>query len=227
MPDGAAANNDSEDDIRALVERAQQGDRGAFAALAERFRTRLEVSVKRHLGQSLRRRVTVGDVVQETFLRAWRGIEGMRWIDAKAFLSWLRGIARRVVLESAGRERREMAVPLEVEVAGNEISPSRALQREEGFDALESAFRRLPADYRRAILLVRVEGISVTETARRMGRSPNAVSHLLLRGLRKMRELLADTESLRHPVRRPGAGTDRDGGERDGATGREEGGDTR
>ena len=53
-----------------------------------------------------------------------------------------------------------------------------------------------------ARLLARIDGLSIEEVARRMNRSPNAVSHILLRALRKLRESLGDTESLHLPDRR-------------------------
>ena len=91
---------------------------------------------------------------------------------------------------------------LEVDIAASGVSPSKAERRNERFDRFEAALKQLSPDYRQAILLARIEGLSIEEVARRMKRSPNAVSHILLRALRKLRETFGDTQSLNLPDRR-------------------------
>ena len=49
--------------------------------------------------------------------------------------------------------------------------------------------------------LVRIEGLAVKDAARRLGKTPNAVSRSILRATRKLRELFGDTESLGLPDR--------------------------
>ena len=89
-----------------------------------------------------------------------------------------------------------------MDVAASEVSPSKAERRNERFEHFEAALKQLSPDYRQAILLAKIEGLSIEEVARRMNRSPSAVSHILLRALRKLRESLGDTESLHLPDRR-------------------------
>ena len=59
----------------------------------------------------------------------------------------------------------------------------------------------LKADYRQMILLCRIEGLSIRETAQRMHRSPNAVKKLLARALKELKDRFGDTESLSLPPR--------------------------
>ena len=83
---------------------------------------------------------------------------------------------------------------------GESASPSRTLRRGERLDRLQKALDELPLDYRRVLRGVLVEKLPLTEIARRMGRTPNAVSLLLLRANRKLRESFGDTQSLHLPA---------------------------
>jgi len=76
------------------------------------------------------------------------------------------------------------------------------LRRAERFDRLREALQALPPDYRQAILLVRLDGLRVKEAAMRMQRTPKAVTHLLARGLRMLKQGFGDTESLGLPAER-------------------------
>ena len=51
-------------------------------------------------------------------------------------------------------------------------------------------------------MLVRLEGLSIKTAAERMNKTPKAALHLLARGLKKLKEILVDTESLRLPPKR-------------------------
>ena len=97
-------------------------------------------------------------------------------------------------------------LPLEVDVADSGVSASKAERRNERLERFEKALNQLSPDYRQAIVLSRIEGLSIEEVARRMNRSPNAVSHILLRALRKLRARFGDTESLHLPDRGFGEG---------------------
>lgn len=54
----------------------------------------------------------------------------------------------------------------------------------------------LSPDYRTVLRLVRMDGLSIKEIAKQMGRSESAVHNLLLRATRQLRQSFGDTESL-------------------------------
>src|ERR1700757_2969887 len=70
-----------------LLARAQQGDVTAFEQLAAEHVNRLFLLTLRLLGD----RANAEDAVQETLLRAWRGIRGFR--SRSSFYTWLHRIA--------------------------------------------------------------------------------------------------------------------------------------
>jgi RNA polymerase sigma-70 factor (ECF subfamily) len=188
------------DTEKALIERAQRGDRSAFEDLTSRSRERLATLTRFRLGASLRAQVDVEDILQETYLRALESVGRFSWRSEDSFFQWLSGISRNVIREQCRRVR--PAAEIEGEGPPAEApSPSRVMAREERLDRLQRALDELPTEYKRVLRAVLVEKQPVTEIAHRLGKTPNAVSLLLLRANRKLRELLGDTRSLGLPDR--------------------------
>ena len=181
------------------VERVKQGDHEAFARLFEKYRSRLAVLVHYKLGPSLRRDADVDDVLQEAFLRAYRSIQGFDYRAPGSFMSWLARIAEHVIAEAARAQKRPKRagehVPFRSESnpAGPEPAdshtPSRIFTENESLGRFVDLLERLPEDYRRVILLAKVEGLTSTEVAERMERSKEAASVLLHRAIRRLQSL--------------------------------------
>lgn len=88
----------------AVVAAACAGDESAFAELSERYRRELRVHCYRMLGSFQ----DSEDLVQETFLRAWRGREGFTYQGPSSFRAWLYRVATNAcvdVLRSSPRKR--------------------------------------------------------------------------------------------------------------------------
>jgi RNA polymerase sigma-70 factor (ECF subfamily) len=198
----AASIMEVDEPTKILIERARNGDQPAFAKLVERCRGRLGALIQSRLGARLRRKVALEDVLQETLLRALRSLHRFHCEDDDSFVRWLGGIATNVLHEIARREKHDFIIPLEHEVSGDQTSPSKAEERNERFDRLQAALNSLSNDHRQVVLLARVERLSMKEVARRMHRSPEAVTQLLWRALRKLKESFGNTDSFHLPPRR-------------------------
>jgi RNA polymerase sigma-70 factor (ECF subfamily) len=96
----APADNPLNDDDAQLVHRSKSGCREAFDTLVTRYQGGVAAVVCRFS----RRHADVEDMVQETFLNAWRGLEG--WRGDAPFAHWLKRIAYRAGLEFCRRHRR-------------------------------------------------------------------------------------------------------------------------
>ena len=84
-----------------LVRRAQAGDREAFGVIVRRYQRRVfAVGIR-----MLRNRSDAEDLVQETFLRAYRALD--RFEPDRPLAPWLYRIATNRALSSLGRRRRE------------------------------------------------------------------------------------------------------------------------
>ena len=187
-------------DTKALVEKAQRQDREAFQDLVEKYRDPLDKYVRLRLGAHFLRHVDVEDVLQETSARAFEGIARFEWRGNGSLLRWMKGIAERVILKLARRQRRDVLY-LDHDVAAQDVSPSKAMRRDERFDRFQEALDTLSPDYREVVDLARLQGLGVKEIARRMNRSPKSVAHLLSRALKKLKEAFGETESLSLPPR--------------------------
>ncbi len=188
-----------------LVKGAHAGDRSSFDRLCAEIQPRLAAFVQSRLGEGLRSRHEVEDVVQETLLRAYRSLARFEWQGEGSFLRWASSIADLLIRDLGRAAARPVNAPLELagNLPGNASPPEVGLRREERFDRFERAYRALSPEHQEVIRLVRLDGLPVSEVAERMGRSQSAVRHLLLRALGKLREAFGDeTESLHLPARR-------------------------
>jgi len=182
-----------------LLARIEQGDESAFTTLFEKYQKRLALLIHYKLSLGLRRMADVEDVLQETFLEAFRDINQFRYEKPGAFLGWLSRIADHVIADTArfhGRRKRRADL-VRFRSAGNpdgpepvdSATPSRLLAEKENLLALIQKLDQLPEDYRRAILLAKVEGLSNAEMAERLGRTREAAALLLHRAIKRFRSL--------------------------------------
>jgi RNA polymerase sigma-70 factor, ECF subfamily len=182
-----------------LLARIEQGDEYAFTALFEKYQKRLALLIYYKQSPDMRRLSDAEDVLQETFLEAFRDIERFRYEKPGGFLSWLSRIADHVIADAArfhGRQKRRAELvrfrsvgtpdgPEPVDSA----TPSRLLAEKESLQALIQKLDGLPEDYRRAILLAKVEGLSNAEMAEQLGRSREAAALLLHRAIKRFRAI--------------------------------------
>ena len=176
----------------------------------ERFREYLSFLARLQLHPRLQGKVDLSGVVQQTLLEAAQEWDRLRQWDEAQRATWLRrALANNLTdearkLRAAGRdvlrERRleaaleESSARVEAWLAADQSSPSQQAVRHEQVARLAEALRRLPPDQRQAVELHHLHGRPVAEVSRHMGRSNGAVGALLVRGLRKLRELLREDE---------------------------------
>jgi RNA polymerase sigma-70 factor (ECF subfamily) len=183
----------------ALLRQAQAGSREAFESLVLRYRERLERQIEARMGRGVRLQLEAADVLQDTLARAFESIAHFRWQGEDSVYRWFASIAEHLIWNAAKKRTPE---PLRLEPeAGRDTSVGKQLRREERFDRLQRALAALTPEQREAILLTRIEGLSLKEAAERLGRSADAVQKLVARGLLALRRSIGDTESLRLPER--------------------------
>src|SRR5262249_12539023 len=183
-----------------LLDRLGKGDESAFTPLFEKYQKRLALLIHYKLSPELRRLTEVEDVLQETFLEAFRDIRQFRYEKPGRFLGWFSTIADHVIADTArfhGRQKRRAGDLARFRSAGNpdgpepvdSATPSRLLAEKEKLLALIQRLDQLPEDYRRMILLAKVEGLSNAELAERLGRTRETAALLLHRAIKRFRSL--------------------------------------
>jgi RNA polymerase sigma-70 factor (subfamily 1) len=188
-----------------LLEKAMAGDEESLSRAFEKYRRRLTVLVHFKLSPHSREASSVEDVVQETYLRAFRDLRGFQYQSAGSFFRWLSAIADHVIVDRVrylGRERRageEVPFRSASNPAGPDPAdtrtPSRLFAQQEAVDRLLARLSLLPEDYRQAILMAKIEGLSTAEMAERLGKSREAVALLVYRAVKRFRALREVTES--------------------------------
>ena len=137
-----------------------------------------------------RDRVQAEELVQETYLRAWKALDSLR--DANSAKSWLFTIFRREYARQFERKRLEMQ---DVEDLGELPGVKTTFDTSTEAFVLRRALATLSDDYREPLVLQILGGFSCEEIADMLEVSSGAVMTRLFRARKQLRELLTDDES--------------------------------
>ncbi|MDD3381707.1 MAG: RNA polymerase sigma factor RpoE [Rugosibacter sp.] len=155
---------------RLLVERVQAGDKQAFGLLVTKYQRKLARLVSRMVRDS----AEVEDIVQDSFIRAYRALPSFR--NESAFYTWLYRIGvntaknwlvthgRRAQLTSTTDDD-ESEIYTEPELLRNYETPERLLMTKQIGQTVNSVVESLPEDLRTALTLREIEGLSYEEIA--------------------------------------------------------------
>src|SRR5215207_2516444 len=186
---------------------ARDGDVSALGALLERYGQYLTLLARLQVGRRLQGKVEPADLVQEAFHKAHRDFPSFRGTTEAEFVGWLRQL---LVTAVAGQVRRYLGtqqrdVRLEQQLADEidqssralcgglaaaQSTPSQQAARREQAVILADALGKLPEHYREVIVLHHLEGLSLSQVASRMGRTPDSVEKLWTRALVQLRGIL-------------------------------------
>jgi len=180
-----------------LVARSIGGDPDSFNQLVLRWERPIYALAYRVIG----REEDARDVCQETFLRAFRALNGFRG-QAK-FSSWLYRIALNLCRDWVRRERRTPVVQAPDDLDALELSAVREpttsiydlVARRELTHIVERAMAKLPEDQRTAIILKEYHELTFQEIADLVGCPLSTVKTRLYQGLAVLRRELAKSES--------------------------------
>ena len=135
------------------------------------------------------------EVEQEVFVRAWRGLPRFErrarlstWLYRIAFNEARRRLARRSPPRVEPRTEREDAVASLPE--SPQLGPEARALDHEFQQVLELALAKLPADWRAAVVLRDIEGLSTEQAAEVVGIRPAALKSRLHRGRLQLQALL-------------------------------------
>lgn len=187
------------DDVAALVARAKGGDRDAFDALVRATYAESYTLAYRLTGNEEDAR----DVVQESYLRAFRGLKRFRG-DAQ-FTTWLYRITANCASTHLGRRAKhrhdELPDELESDDAAMALHPEAHLDNGVLRERLQASLRRLPPRLRAVVVLRDVYDLPHEAIAAELGISESAAKVRLHRARKRLREdlfpLASDEERAR------------------------------
>lgn len=182
-------------DERETIRRVLDGDYDAFETFVEKYQAR----IYRHICKMVPDRQQAQDLLQETFLSAYRGLGG--FTGASSFSTWLFKIATNTALMFLRKHQPECieyddhlenvkksdVVPSATEFVS---TPLEMLLSVEGRKKIEEAIDSLPVLYRSVLILRDVEGFSIEEVSQITETSVAAVKSRLHRARHAVREAL-------------------------------------
>ena len=169
------------EDERSIVLAARRGDEDAFRGLYDAYREPVRRLVSGLVGDP----VQAQDILQNVFLKAFRGLAGFRL--QSCLFTWIYRIARNECLNHL-RTRNAYLVPLGAiacsyeETDGALDAHSQRARRDE----LREAVARLPFKMREVIVLKYMEDLSYREMSRILGCPPGTVASRLARALAEL-----------------------------------------
>jgi len=180
---------------QALARRAAQHDPAAISLITTRNNQRLF----RTAWSVLKNHSDAEDVVQEAYLKAFKGID--QYEGASSLSTWLTRIVVNASLDRKRAADRRKSELLHQDVAmfdeyraryahTSGISPESSLARKELSTLLQAAIAQLPDEYRTVFVLREIEGASVRETAFALGLNEAVVKTRMLRARRRLRDIL-------------------------------------
>ncbi len=185
---------------RALIAKAQDGDKVAFRQLVERHQRRafaIALALVRDENDAR-------ELVQEAFLRVYKGLNNFQ--GGSSFFTWLYRIITNLsidLIRKPGRqltdlddsrfesdEAQEAQFPLLSRVDG--ADPLDVVRRGEIAARLQSALDALPSYHRGVIVMREIEGLSYEEMAQAMGVSKGTIMSRLFHARQKLQKALVD-----------------------------------
>jgi RNA polymerase sigma-70 factor, ECF subfamily len=176
--------DETEERLRPLMVRSQEGDSGAHRELLAVLGRFLRAYFARRMGTAA---AEVEDLVQETLLAVH--LKRHTYDRSLPFMPWAYAFARYKLIDHLRRRKRAIQVPLED--AGALFAAEDA---EEGalHTDLDRILQRLPARQRTLIEEVKLQGLSVEEAARRRGVTAVSARVMLHRSLKWLNQALRD-----------------------------------
>jgi RNA polymerase sigma-70 factor, ECF subfamily len=196
-----ASGDDEIDEAREPMLRARRGDVDAFRVLVEMFQDRVMrvmVSVL-HCDRAI-----AEDLSQEVFLRVHKGLPSF---DGEGrFVAWLHTIAMNVAIteyrrrRTIKRDRRTVSIDapiagtddLYVQPAGRELDPGEGAHQREFLARVRRCVHTLPDEFRAAVVLRDMEGLSYEEISAALDLPPGTVRSRIHRGRLLLQDMLQE-----------------------------------
>ena len=184
MSDCSVQDNMNTLEISELVGRAKSGDVPAFENLYRLYGDRIYNFARQVTGSA----DDAADVLQETFIRAWRALPKLR--SESTFGVWLHKIALNLARDTM-KKGLVLQDPIEMEIESHAPGPEQAMVASDKSDAVRRAVDSLGEDHKLAVTMHYMEGMEVEAIAEVLGIPRGTVMSRLSRAREILRRKLA------------------------------------
>ena len=178
------------DQENAVIRAVISGDADAYEALVREYEKNVYNLALRMTGNT----EDAYDMSQEAFLKAYNSLPSFRG-DSK-FSVWLYRIVSNVCLDFLRSRTRKPTVSLstendegeevELDIADEELTPEKELDRKLTRDAVQRGLKSLPAEHREILLLREIQGLSYEEISEALGLEVGTVKSRIFRARKKL-----------------------------------------
>ena len=168
------------------IQRALEGDTGAFNRLVQMYQTPVYNLTYRMLGE----RMEAEDAAQETFLRAFRNLH--RYDCERPFRTWLLSIASHHCIDRIRRRRPVFSLDTVIHSASGDVEPEKTVIERERQAGVQDLLEGLPPTDRMAVILLYWYDCSYEEVAEMLDLTTSAVKSRLYRARRVMAQALEE-----------------------------------
>ena len=183
-----------------LVTLAKEGNRTALEQLCQVYGERVHWIVRFRMGGEIRSKLDSMDVVQDAFVLALQDLADFTYQDEGDFLRWMSKIVENRIRDNVKKLhadkrniRKEVSLrnrlPTTKRSSAGDLgpiattTPSVIVSQREDLDRLDKAIDKLKPEYREAIILKKIEGLSYKEISNRLDKSTDAVGMLVSRAM--------------------------------------------
>lgn len=167
-----------------LLHKACKGDKDAFGKIYKIYFSK----IYRYCRINLRSETEAQDVVQETFLKAWRSISSFSVYDGGSIQAFLFRIARNNIIDLS-RKKRELSLEAALEVASSDDFEDE-LDKKGDIEMVQAALSKLKEEDKQIVVLKFFEEMPSVEIAQVMNVNEGAVRVRLHRALKKLKEIM-------------------------------------
>jgi RNA polymerase sigma-70 factor (ECF subfamily) len=175
-------------------------------AIIAKYEPYLRMLARTQMRRAYQAKVGASDMVQQAMLQACQALNGFRGTTEAEFRCWLRQILARHLChldrdlhrdkrdirreQSIEQQLAQSSLRLEGLLAGDGPTPSQNVSMGENVLQLADAIEHLPESQREAVRLHYLEGLKLSEVAKKLDKSTGAVAGLLHRGMKSLRQQL-------------------------------------
>lgn len=160
-------------DEKNVVERAKNGDKDAFAQIYEEYFDRIYRYIAIRLGD----RTEAEDLTEQVFLNTLESIRSFKW-KGTPFAAWLFKIAHNQVIDYQRKMSKRQNLPLDDTILSGGLDTASTAELNLTMEELKLAIDKLTDLQRQTIILRFVSGLSISETAKSLGKNDGAVKAL-------------------------------------------------
>ncbi len=179
-----------------LVRAAAGGDTEAFARLVRTYENKIYSLAFRMCGSA----DDAGDIAQEAFLAAWRGLPSFR--GEAGFATWLYRLTSNAAIDYLRRQKKQRGdMSLDDEELGLDAvdtgpGPQDAAERTEVRSAVAAGLQALSEDHRQVLVLREIQGLSYEEIAGVLEVDLGTVKSRISRARSALRKILLESGNL-------------------------------